>query len=331
VARLAPVFVGGVTVTNATLHNQDEIDRKDVRVGDAVIVRRAGDVIPEVVAVVFDKRPDPAPPRFNILQRYPVCPECGSHVVRLEGEAAARCTGGLYCPAQSIQSILHFAGRRALDIEGLGDRLVEQLYHAGMVRNVADLYALSETRLAELDRMGAKSAANLTAAIEKSRHTRLDRFLYAIGIRDVGEATARELAAYFGDLDRLRAAGIEELEEVPDVGPVIARHVHAFFQEPHNVEIIERLLRAGINWPRTAGKTVHALAGKTFVLTGTLKSMTRDEAGDRLRHLGAKVSGSVSKRTDFVVAGEDPGSKLAKARQLGVTVLDEQGLLDVLE
>lgn len=327
VARLEPVQVGGVTVTNATLHNADELKRKNVRVGDTVIVRRAGDVIPEIVKV------DPARrPRGAKVFRMPVrCPVCGSGTERIEGEAVIRCTGGLYCPAQCIQSILHFAGRRAMDIEGLGDKLVEQLYHARMVHNVADLYALSEDALAELERMGPKSAANLVAAMEKSKRTRLDRFLYALGIRDVGEATARELAAHFGDLDRIRRASQEELEAVQDIGPVVARHVRTFFHEPHNAQIIDRLLQAGIDWPRAARRAGHALAGKTFVLTGTLSGMTREEAGNRLRSLGAKVSGSVSKRTDFVVAGEDPGGKLAKARKLGVAVLDEQALMELLE
>ena len=326
VARLEPVQVGGVTVTNATLHNADELARKDVRVGDTVVVRRAGDVIPEIVRVESGRRP-PGTKAFRMPAR---CPACGSGTERIEGEAVIRCTGGLYCPAQCIQTILHFAGRRAMDVEGLGEKLVEQLYHAGKVRNVADLYALTESGLAELDRMGPKSAANLVAALEKSKRTRLDRFLYALGIRDVGEATARELAAHFGDLDRIRGADMEELEAVQDVGPVVARHIHSFFQERHNMEIIHRLLRAGISWPRVDGTSGHVLAGKTFVLTGALKGMTREEAGDRLRELGAKVSGSVSKRTDYVVAGADPGSKLAKARELGVSILDEQGLLDLL-
>ncbi len=332
VARLAPVFVGGVTVTNATLHNQDEIDRKDVRVGDTVIVRRAGDVIPEVVAALVDRRPDPAPPRFNILQSYPVCPECGSHVVRLEGEAVARCTGGLYCPAQRKQALLHFAGRRAMDIEGLGDKLVDQLVERGLVHTPADLYGLSLETLAGLERMAEKSAANLLAAIEASKATTLARFVFALGIRNVGEATARDLAQHFGALDKLIAANEADLLAVRDVGPIVAQSITQFFAEPHNLEVVGKLRQAGVHWPESAGlqQSAGILAGRTLVLTGTLPTLTRDAAKARIEAAGGKVAGSVSKKTDYVVAGAEAGSKLAKAQELGVTILDEAGLLALL-
>jgi DNA ligase (NAD+) len=329
VARLKPVFVGGVTVTNATLHNADEIARKDVRVGDTVIVRRAGDVIPEVVRVVLERRPAEAQP-FAMPEH---CPVCGSQVIRLEGEAVARCIGGLYCRAQRQEAIRHFASRRALDIEGLGDKLVEQLVERDWVRNPADLFALDATTLVELERMGTKSAAKLVAALERGKTTTLARFLYALGIREVGEATALALAEHFGGLEALMAADEETLRQVPDVGPVVAAALRAFFQEPHNREVIARLRAAGVRWIETAPQPVGArpFAGKTFVLTGGLDSLTRDQAADRLRALGAKVSGSVSKKTDYVVAGRDPGSKLDKARELGVAVLDEAELLALLE
>jgi DNA ligase (NAD+) len=332
VARLAPVFVGGVTVTNATLHNQDEIDRKDVRVGDTVIVRRAGDVIPEVVAAVIDRRPDPAPPRFNILRSYPVCPECGSHVVRLEGEAVARCTGGLYCPAQRKQALLHFAGRRAMDLEGLGDKLVDQLVDRGLVHTPADVYDLSLETLAGLERMAEKSAANLRAAIETSKTTTLARFIFALGIRNVGEATAKDLAQHFGSLDKLIAANEADLNAVRDVGPIVAQSILQFFAEPHNLEVLGKLRAAGVHWPESAGlqQSAGILAGKTLVLTGTLPTLTRDAAKEMIEAAGGKVAGSVSKKTDYVVAGEEAGSKLAKAQELGVTVLDEAGLRDLL-
>ena len=332
VARLAPVFVGGVTVTNATLHNQDEIDRKDVRVGDTVIVRRAGDVIPEVVAVVLDRRPDPEPLRFNILQRYPTCPECGSHVVRLEGEAAARCTGGLVCPAQRKQAQLHFAGRRAMDIEGLGDKLVDQLVDRDLIRTPADVYGLSLETLAGLDRMAEKSAANLLAAIEASKATTLARFIFALGIRNVGETTAKDLARHFGSLNRLISAGEEDLLAVRDVGPVVAQSIIQFFAEPHNLEVVNKLRAAGVHWPESTGMQQSAgiLAGKTLVLTGTLPTLTRDAAKEKIEAAGGKVAGSVSKKTDYVVAGEEAGSKLVKAQELGVAILDETGLLDLL-
>ena len=332
VARLAPVFVGGVTVTNATLHNQDEIDRKDVRIGDTVIVRRAGDVIPEVVAAVLERRPQPAPPRFNILQTCPVCPECGSHVVRLEGEAAARCTGGLVCPAQRKQALLHFASRRAMDIEGLGDKLVDQLVDRGLLHTAADVYGLSLDTLAGLDRMAEKSAANLLAAIETSKTTTLARFIFSLGIRNVGETTAKDLARHFGSLDKLMAASEGDLLAVRDVGPIVAQSILQFFSEPHNRDVIATLRCAGVHWPESTGlqQSAGILAGKTLVLTGTLPTLARDAAKDKIEAAGGKVAGSVSKKTDYVVAGLDAGSKLEKARELGVAILDEAGLLALL-
>jgi DNA ligase (NAD+) len=332
VARLAPVFVGGVTVTNATLHNQDEIDRKDVRVGDTVIVRRAGDVIPEVVATVPDRRPQPEPPRFDIVQSYPVCPECGSHVVRLEGEAAVRCTGGLYCPAQRKQALLHFASRRAMDIEGLGDKLVDQLVDRGLVHSPADVYGLELVTLAGLDRMAEKSAANLVAAIEASKATTLARFIFALGIRNVGETTAKDLARHFGTLDGLIAATEAELLAVRDVGPIVAQSIRQFFAEPHNLEVVARLRAAGVRWPESTGvqQSAGILAGKTLVLTGTLPTLTRDAAREMIEAAGGKVAGSVSKKTDYAVAGAEAGSKLAKAQELGVAILDEAGLMAML-
>jgi DNA ligase (NAD+) len=332
VARLAPVFVGGVTVTNATLHNQDEIDRKDVRVGDTVIVRRAGDVIPEVVAIVPERRPNPAPPRFDILQSYPVCPECGSHVVRLEGEAAVRCTGGLYCPAQRKQALLHFASRRALDIEGLGDKLVDQLVDRGLVHTPADVYGLDLDTLAGLERMAEKSATNLLDAIETSKATTLARFIFALGIRNVGETTAKDLARHFGSLDKLIAAHAADLLAVRDVGPIVAESIVQFFAESHNLGVVRKLQAAGVHWPESAGmqQSTGILAGKTLVLTGTLPSLTRDAAKEMIEAAGGKVAGSVSKKTDYVVAGEEAGSKLARAQELGVPILDEAGLLALL-
>ncbi len=329
VARLEPVFVGGVTVTNATLHNEDEVRRKDVRIGDTVIVRRAGDVIPEVVRVLADRRP-PDAREFQMPAR---CPVCGSDVTRAEGEAVTRCSGGLFCSAQRKESIKHFASRRAMDIEGLGDKLVDQLVETGMIDSVADLYTLTQQQLAALERMGDKSAANLVAAIDKSRATTLSRFLFALGIREVGEATAQALANYFGDLNTLVKADSETLQQVPDVGPVVAEHVANFFHQPHNQDVIAALLEAEIRWPaiEVRGADAQPLAGQTFVLTGALESLTRDEAKERLQALGAKVAGSVSKKTHYVVAGADAGSKLAKARELGVTVLDETELLRMLE
>ncbi|MBS1140688.1 MAG: NAD-dependent ligase [Proteobacteria bacterium] len=336
VARLKPVFVGGVTVTNATLHNEDEVRRKDVRVGDTVIVRRAGDVIPEVVAIVPEKRPtrdlfggEPLHPAFELPK---TCPECGSAVARGEDEAIARCTGGLYCPAQRKQALWHFAARRAMDIEGLGDKLVDQLVDAGLVHSPADLYGLTVETLAGLERMGEKSAQNLVAAIDKSRQTTLARFIFGLGIRNVGEATARDLAKHFGGLDALLAADTAALQTVPDVGPVVAASIVAFFNESHNREIISRLLEAGLQWAE--GEPVDSgpkpLAGKTLVLTGTLPTLKRDEAKALVEAAGGKVAGSVSKKTDFVVAGEEAGSKLEKALELGVPVIDEAELMKLL-
>jgi len=330
VARLEPVFVGGANVSNATLHNMDEVERKDVRIGDTVIVRRAGDVIPEVVSVVLSKRPKDA--RRVHLPR--TCPECGSKVVRLEGEAVARCTGELYCPAQRKQQIRHFASRRALDIEGLGEKLVEQLVDAGLVRTAADIFRLTAPQLADLERMGEKSAKNLVQAIEHARHTTLKRFLYALGIREVGETTAEVLAQYFGSLKALMTADEAALLRVPDVGPVVAADVAAFFHEPHNRQVIAALRKAGVEWPeRAAAQGVHEgrLSGKTFVLTGALSGMTRDEAKDAIQALGGKVSESVSRKTDYVVVGSEPGSKLAQARRLGTAQLDEQALKRLLK
>lgn len=330
VARLDPVFVGGVTVTNATLHNQDEIDRKDVRVGDTVWVRRAGDVIPEVIRIVGERRPEGTEP-FRLPNR---CPACESEAVRVEGEVAVRCTGGLVCPAQRKQAIRHFASRRALDVEGLGEKLVEQLVERGMVTTIADVFRLEVAGLAGLDRMAEKSAQNVKDGIERARHTTLDRFLYALGIRDVGEATAGALAAHFGSLRALRDAGEDTLVQVPDVGPVVAASIRRFFAEPRNSEVIDALVEK-LSWEETVPARAEEqasspLAGKTFVLTGTLDTMSRDEARRRLQALGANVTGSVSRRTDFVVAGESPGSKLDKAQTLGIAVLDDKGLIELL-
>ncbi|WP_374259663.1 NAD-dependent DNA ligase LigA [Zoogloea sp.] len=335
VARLEPVFVGGVTVTNATLHNQGEIDRKDVRIGDWVVVRRAGDVIPEVVGPILERR-EGEPPRFDLLAAIDhQCPECGSHVVRGEDEAVARCTGGLFCPAQCKQALRHFASRRAVDIDGLGEQIVNQLVAAGIVRTPADLFdatRVNATLLAGLERMGEKSAANLVAAIDKSRDTTLARFIFALGIRNVGETTAKDLARHFGKLDNLLAADEAALLQVPDVGPIVAKSIIAFLDEAHNREVIERL-RAAMRWAESepaARPAEGVLAGKTFVLTGTLPTLRRDEAAAMIEAVGGKVAGSVSKKTDYVVAGSDAGSKLDKAQQLGVTVLDEEGLRSLL-
>ena len=330
VARLEPVFVGGVTVTNATLHNQDEIDRKDVRVGDWVVVRRAGDVIPEVVGPVLERR-DGELPRFDLLAAYPECPVCGSQVHRAEDEAVARCSGGLVCPAQRKQALLHFAGRRAMDIEGLGEKLVDQLVDAAIIKTPADLYKLGISALANLERMADKSASKLLAAIEKSRDTTLARFVYALGIRNVGETTAKDLARHFGSLDALVAAEVEALQQVPDVGPIVAKSVAEFFDEPHNVEVVEQLRAAGVHWVEGAPRdTAGVLAGKTVVLTGTLPDLSRDQAKELIEAAGGRVTGSVSKKTDFVIAGSEAGSKLDKARALGVEVLDQAGLQALL-
>ncbi|HEV2007457.1 MAG TPA: NAD-dependent DNA ligase LigA, partial [Burkholderiales bacterium] len=329
VARLKPVFVGGVTVVSASLHNEDEVKRKDIRVGDTVVVRRAGDVIPEVVRTVAENRP-PHTRRFVLPKR---CPVCGSAVRKADDEAIARCSAGLFCPAQCKQALLHFAGRRAMDIEGLGEKLVEQLVDGQIVRTPADLYGLALAGLAQLERMAEKSAGNLAAAIEKSKHTTLARFIYALGIRNVGESTAQDLARYFGGIDRLAAADAVILQQVPDVGPVVAQSIAGFFAEPHNRDVIRQLLAAGVKFTETESKqfdTVSPIFGQTFVLTGTLTQLTRDEAQQKIRDQGGKVSGSVSRKTDYVIAGADPGSKYATARELGVTILDEAGLLKLL-
>jgi DNA ligase (NAD+) len=328
VAKLAPVFVGGVTVTNATLHNETEARRKDVRVGDTVVVRRAGDVIPEVVSVIAEKRLHEA----QIFTMPHTCPVCGSAAVREEGEADYRCTGGLFCSAQRKQAILHFAHRRAVEIEDLGDKLVEQLVDAGVVNTLPDLYRLGFTALASLDRMAEKSANNVLTSIEKSKQTTLPRFLFGLGIRHVGEATAKELARHFGKLDAIMDATLEQLLQVADVGPVVAQSLRTFFDQAHNREVVEQLRACGVHWEEgeaTAGASL-PLAGQTFVLTGTLPTLSRDQAKDMLEAAGAKVAGSVSKKTHGVVAGAEAGSKLDKAQALGIPVLDEAGLLALL-
>ena len=358
VAKLAPVFVGGVTVTNATLHNEDEARRKDVRMGDTVVVRRAGDVIPEVVSVLADKRVADAP-QFTMPSQ---CPVCGSAVVREEGETDCRCTGGLFCPAQRKEAILHFAHRRAVEIEGLGDKLVEQLVDANVVRTLPDLYrlglraraeveqiqvealyaklslderqALAVEELKRLERMAQLSALNVFAAIEKSKQTTLMRFLFGLGIRHAGEGTAKGLARHFGKLDAIMDATEEQLLAVPDIGPIVAKSVRTFFEQPHNREVVEQLRACGLTWEEGEPAAVAApklLSGKTFVITGTLPSLSRDEAKDLLEAAGAKVSGSVSKKTTYLVAGEEAGSKLAKAQELGVAVIDEAALRALLD
>ena len=328
VARLKPVFVGGVTVTNATLHNEDELRRKDVRVGDTVVVRRAGDVIPEIVAVRLEQRPT----HTSIFHMPKRCPVCGSAVFRGEDEAVARCSGGLFCPAQRKQALLHFAGRRAMDIEGLGERLVDQMVDQELVRTPADLYDLDLDRVAALDRMAEKSARNLLASLERSKDATLERFVFALGIRNVGESTARDLARHFGSLDRLMDASLEELEAVTDVGPVVARSIRQFFDERHNRDVIAKLRAAGVKWEEGKGAPARAAGEiKTFVLTGTLPSLTRDQARELIEAGGHKVAGSVSKKTDYVVAGADPGSKLAKAESLGIKVLDEDAFLELIK
>ena len=329
VAKLAPVFVGGVTVTNATLHNEDEVRRKDVRVGDAVVVRRAGDVIPEVVSVVMDRRPPGTQP-FTMPT---ACPVCGSDVERLDGEVDTRCTAGLFCAAQRKQAILHYAQRRALDIENLGEKLVDQLVDQGLVSTLPDLYRLTLAQLSALERMAEKSARNLLDGLEKSKSTTLARFIFGLGIRHVGETTAKELARHFGTLDALIGADEVALTQVSDVGPVVAQSLQHFFGEPHNREVVAQLRIAGVHWPEHKGtplrSTTH-LSGKIFVLTGTLPNLTREKAAALLEAVGAKVAGSVSRKTDYVVAGADAGNKLDKARELGVPVLDEAGILALL-
>jgi DNA ligase (NAD+) len=328
VAVLKPVQVSGVTVTHATLHNEDEVRRKDVRLGDTVIVRRAGEVIPEVVGVIRDKRP-----KGTKLWHMPTkCPQCGSKVIREEGEAAHRCTAGLYCPAQRMGAILHFAARSAMDIEGLGDKLVEQLVEKRMIQTVADLYRLKQDELAALERMGEKSAQNLLGNIERSKDTTLARFLYALGIPQVGEATAEALAEHFGAIETLMGADRETLEQVPNVGPAMAEDISEFFREKHNRDVIAALRKAGVHWPvvKKRSKEGLPLAGKSFVLTGGLLSMSRDDAKKKLQALGATVSGSVSKKTDFVIVGEEPGSKYDKAKELGIQTLDEKEFLKLI-
>jgi len=328
VAKLAPVFVGGVTVTNATLHNELEARRKDVRVGDTVIVRRAGDVIPEVVSVLTEQRP----PQATVFAMPACCPVCGSAAVREEGEADHRCTGGLFCSAQRKQAMLHFAQRRALDIEGLGDKLVDQLVDAGLVHTLPDLYRLGLTVLAQLDRMADKSALNVLQALEQSKRTTLPRFLFGLGIRHVGEATAKDLALHFGTLDAIMSATVEQLLEVNDVGPVVAHSLRTFFDQPHNCEVVEQLRACGLSWPEGTALAAQSLPlkGKTFVLTGTFPTLSREEAKALLEAAGAKVAGSVSAKTHWVVAGAEAGSKLDKALALGIEVLDEQGMLNLL-
>ena len=328
VAKLAPVFVGGVTVTNATLHNEDEARRKDVRVGDTVVVRRAGDVIPEVVSVIAEKRLHEA----QLFTMPSHCPVCGSAAVREEGEADHRCSGGLFCSAQRKQAILHFAHRRAVDIEDLGDKLVDQLVDGGVIHTLPDIYKMGFSSLVALDRMAEKSANNVLVSIEKSKKTTLPRFLFGLGIRHVGETTAKDLARHFGGIDAIMSATLEQLLQVRDVGPVVAQSVRTFFDQPHNREVVEQLKACGVQWEEgepTAGANL-PLAGQTFVLTGTLPTLSRDEAKDLLEAAGAKVAGSVSKKTHCVVAGAEAGSKLDKANELGITVLDEAGLLALL-
>ena len=328
VARLKPVFVGGVTVTNATLHNEDEVRRKDVHIGDTVSVRRAGDVIPEVVNVLLERRPTDAR-RFEMPT---ACPECGSHILKQADEAVARCTGGLFCPAQRKQAIIHYASRRAMDIEGLGEKLAEQLVEANLVHTLADIYKLDILTLSNLDRMATKSAQNILDALQCSQATTLARFIYALGMRNVGEATAKDLANHFGNLPALMHASTEDLLTVNDVGPVVAESITNFFGETHNQTVIVELLAAGITWPETQGKLAATgnLVGKTFVLTGTLPNLSRDNAKQMIENAGGKVSGSVSKKTDFIVAGSDAGSKLDKAQALGLVILDEAALLVLL-
>ncbi len=322
VARLEPVFVGGVTVSNATLHNIDELHRKDVRIGDTVTIRRAGDVIPEVVGVIASRRPK----RTRRIQLPNKCPVCGSAVAREEGEAVARCTGGLYCSAQRAEALKHFVSRKAMDIDGLGAKLIEQLVSIDRIKTPADLYQLEKDELAEMERMAEKSAENLVRSIEESKSTTLTRFLFALGIREVGEATAAALASYFGKLENIMMAPEEELLAVSDVGPIVASRIRAFFREPHNLDVIDRLRKSGVRWPESEPQVSRQdgpLLGKTFVLTGSLSGMTRDEAKKLIQDLGGKVTGSVSKKTDFIVYGEKPGSKLTKAQKLEISTLDE--------
>jgi len=327
VARLAPVHVAGVTICNATLHNMDEVQRKDVRIGDTVIVRRAGDVIPEVVSVVLDKR-GKGTRKIHLPAK---CPVCHSEVEQIEGEAAARCSGGLICAAQRKEHIKHFASRRAMNIEGLGDKLVEQLIEAKLIETPADIYDLTRTQLANLERMGAKSADNLLIEIEKSKATTLPRFLYALGIREVGEATAKILALHFKNLEALQSASIEELQAVQDVGPVVAAHIAHFFHEARNQKVINKLIAAGVNWPVIKASAELPLSGKTFVITGSLTSLSREEAKEQLEKLGAKVAGSVSTKTSYVVVGTEPGSKYTKAMELNIPILEDDAFVNFLK
>lgn len=329
VAKLAPVFVGGVTVTNATLHNEDEVRRKDVRVGDTVVVRRAGDVIPEVVNVLLERRVGAA----SVFSMPALCPICGSAAVREEGEVDYRCSGGLFCSAQRKQAILHFAQRRAVEVEGLGEKLVDQLVEAELIRSLPDLYRLSLPVLASLDRMADKSAQNILEALERSKSTTLARFLFGLGIRHVGEATAKELARHFGSLDAVMRASTEQLLEVSDIGPTVANSVRTFFDQTHNVEVVQALRDCGMNWPEseTVSTGLKPFSGKTFVITGTLPTMSRDQAKELIEAAGGKVAGSVSKKTSYLVAGAEAGNKLAKAHELGIAVLDEQQLKELLD
>lgn len=329
VARLKPVFVGGVTVTNATLHNEDEMIRKDVHIGDIVSVRRAGDVIPEIVRVLIDKRPK-AIKKFKMPT---ICPECGSPLTRIDDEAVIRCSGGLICPAQQKQSIIHFASRKAMDIEGLGDKSIEQLVTVGLIHELPDIYKLELEQLINLDRMAEKSAQNLLDAIEKSKNTTLPRFIYALGIRNVGESTAKDLASFYGDLDEIMKQTEDNLQLVPDIGPTVAKSISDFFKQNKNRELIQSLRKLGINWPKhDIKKSISGIfAGKTFVLTGTLPSISREEAKSIIEMNGGKVAGSVSKKTDYVVAGSDAGSKLTTAQELGIKVISQDELLELMD
>jgi DNA ligase (NAD+) len=328
VARLEPVFVGGVTVSNATLHNFDELRRKDVRPGDSVIIRRAGDVIPEIVSVIVKKRPKGA----KKVKLPGQCPVCGAEILRVEDEAIARCSGGFTCSAQRKEAIKHFAARRALDIEGLGSKLIDQLVDSGLVESPSDLFALTSAQLIDLERMGEKSATKLLESLEHSKDTTLDRFLYAIGIREVGEATSLALAKYFGELAPIREATQEELESVNDIGPIVAEHIYSFFRQPHHKALIEKLIKQGIHWPPMKDREIREtpFTGKSIVLTGTLQAMTRADAKSRIQALGGKVTGSVTKNTSLVIYGENAGSKLQKARNSGIQVADENELLSML-
>jgi DNA ligase (NAD+) len=306
------------------LHNFDELRRKDVRVGDTVIVRRAGDVIPEVVSVVMERRPADS----SVVALPEHCPVCGSDVVREEGEAVARCVGGLVCPAQRKEALKHFASRKAMDIDGLGSKLIEQLVDDGLVSNAADIYRLDAEQISSLERMGDKSARNLVAALEKSKSVSLERFIYSLGIRDVGEATAKGLANFFGDLQRIQDASIDDLQEVPDVGPIVAGHIHSFFSQPHNVDVVQKLFAQGVKPipPEKLTSDLQPLLGTTIVITGTLESMSRQDAKAMLEKAGAKVTSSVSKKTTMVLVGKDPGSKAEKAQKLGIRIVTETEL-----